>query len=94
MMKTNNELPDEEESKDDDFFNVNRINTASVDKGKKKIFTASDWHNSVIVLVSVRLGLKKVQKEYFNAVYSFFNQSFNAGIIGGRPKEAYYLVGI
>ena len=60
MMKTNNELPDEEESKDDDFFNVNRINTASIDQSKKKVYTVSDWRNSVIVLVSVRLGLKKV----------------------------------
>lgn len=60
MMKTNNEIPDEEESKDEDFFNVNRINTASVDKGKKQIFTVSDWRNSVVVLISVRLGLKKV----------------------------------
>lgn len=24
-----------------------------------------DWHNAVLVLVSLRLGLKKVQKEYF-----------------------------
>lgn len=60
MMKTNNELPDEEESKDDDFFNVNRINTASINQSKKKVHTISDWRNSVIVLVSVRLGLKKV----------------------------------
>lgn len=60
MMKENNELPDEEESKDDDFFNVNRINTTSIDQSKKKVYTVSDWRNSVIVLVSVRLGLKKV----------------------------------
>lgn len=46
------------------------------------------------MLVSTRLGLKKVQKEYFNAVRYFFSHPFNVGIIGGRPKEAFYFVGL
>jgi len=45
-------------------------------------------------LVSTRLGLKKVGTEYFGAVKSFFMQNLNCGIIGGKPKEAYYLVGM
>lgn len=46
------------------------------------------------MLVSTRLGLKKVGTEYFGPVKSFFMQKLNCGIIGGRPKEAYYLVGM
>lgn len=46
------------------------------------------------MLISCRLGLKKMQDEYFGAVKAFFMSSFNCGIIGGRPKEAFYLVGI
>ena len=53
-----------------------------------------DWRNGVLVLVSTRLGLKKVGTEYFGPVKSFFMQQLNCGIIGGRPKEAYYLVGM
>ena len=61
--------------------------------GKKKL-TVEDWVNGVLVLVSVRLGLKKVPPEYFQAVRSFFMQCLNVGIIGGRPREAYFLVGM
>ena len=48
----------------------------------------------MLVLISVRLGLKKVPPEYFPAVRAFFMQQLNVGIIGGRPREAYFLVGM
>ena len=35
-----------------------------------------------------------MQAEYFDPVKSFFMFNQNCGIIGGRPKEAYYLVGV
>lgn len=35
-----------------------------------------------------------MQEEYFGAVKAFFMANFNCGVIGGRPKEAFYLVGI
>ena len=53
-----------------------------------------EWRNGVLVLISTRLGLKKVSTEYMGPVQSFFMQQLNCGIIGGRPKEAYYLVGM
>jgi cysteine protease ATG4 len=53
-----------------------------------------EWRNGVLVLISTRLGLKKVGTEYFLPVKYFFNQKLNCGIIGGRPKEAYYMVGM
>jgi len=48
----------------------------------------------VLVLISNRLGLKKVSNEYLEAVRAFSTFKLNCGIIGGRPKEAFYLVGM
>lgn len=52
------------------------------------------WTNGVLLLVSNRLGLQKLQSQYFSAIKAFFLSKQNCGIIGGRPKEAYYLVGV
>lgn len=41
----------------------------------------------------VRLGLHKVNKEYFNPILSIFQCPHNVGIIGGRPSQALYFVG-
>ena len=35
-----------------------------------------------------------MQEEYFAPVKAFFMSNFNCGIIGGKPKEAFYLVGV
>jgi hypothetical protein len=88
------ELEDEEEK--DDFFNVEKVREKQPTRPskKKQNFIVEDWQNAVLILVSTRLGLKKVQREYFSAVRYFFTQSFNVGIVGGRPKEAFYFVGL
>jgi Peptidase family C54 len=38
--------------------------------------------------------MKKVLPEYLEVIRCFFNTSTNVGILGGRPGEAYYLVGL
>jgi len=38
--------------------------------------------------------MNKVQVEFLNLIRTFFMQGLNVGILGGRPNEAYYLVGI
>ena len=82
----------QEEEDDDDFFgdDVRRQGASS----KQEVDYERDWRNGVLILVSTRLGLKKVGTEYFGPVKTFFMQQLNCGIIGGRPKEAYYLVGM
>lgn len=45
-------------------------------------------------MVCVRLGMKTVQNEYLDVIRAFFQCSLNVGILGGRPSEAYYLVGL
>ena len=77
----------------DDFRREGRFEREEQEK-KPEINLERDWRNGVLVLVSTRLGLKKVGTEYFGAVKTFFMQQLNCGIIGGRPKEAYYLVGM
>ena len=47
-----------------------------------------------MILVSTRLGLKKVDEEFKQPINQFFMTQLNCGIIGGRPREAYYLVGM
>lgn len=52
------------------------------------------WQNTVLVICCVRLGMKSVEREYIDVLRSFFHCTLNVGILGGRPGEAYYLVGI
>ena len=54
----------------------------------------STWINTVLVVCCVRLGFQKVEQEYFPVIKQFFESNLNAGILGGRPGEAYYLIGL
>lgn len=45
-----------------------------------------------IVLVMCRLGLKKPQKEYLGLVKKLMATQFFAGILGGRPKYAHFII--
>ena len=54
----------------------------------------SKWTNAVLVIVCARLGLKQVEPEYLQLLQAFFACSLNMGLLGGKPGEAYYLVGI
>ena len=38
--------------------------------------------------------MKQVQPEYLDVIRSFFGNQTNVGILGGRPGEAYFLVGL
>ena len=52
------------------------------------------WENHVLVVCCVRLGLKTVQAENLEPLKFFFECKQNVGILGGRPGEAYYLMGM
>ncbi len=85
--------PDSDED-EDDFFGDDARRVGDKEESKDEVDLKKDWRNGVLILVSTRLGLKKVGTEYFGPVKSFFMQNLNCGIIGGRPKEAYFLVGM
>ena len=44
-------------------------------------------------MIPTRLGLNKINKEYFFPILEFFKCPLNVGIIGGRPNKALYFVG-
>uniref|UniRef100_A0AC35U6I0 Cysteine protease n=1 Tax=Rhabditophanes sp. KR3021 TaxID=114890 RepID=A0AC35U6I0_9BILA len=55
---------------------------------------ASDnWNKSVLIIVPVRLGLKKVNKCYYEHFKVLFSTEACVGILGGKPKRALYLIG-
>jgi hypothetical protein len=47
---------------------------------------AKEWKNSVLVIIPTRLGLSKVNKEYYSSILYYFQCKLNAGAIGGRPS--------
>ena len=38
--------------------------------------------------------MRKVQPEYLEVIRSFFMCKLNTGVLGGRPGEAFYLIGL
>ncbi|KAA0712931.1 Cysteine protease ATG4C [Triplophysa tibetana] len=48
---------------------------------------------AVVILIPVRLGGEKINPEYFSFVKSILSLDYCIGIIGGKPKQAYYFVG-
>lgn len=48
----------------------------------------------MLVIACVRLGMKSVEAAYLEVIRMFYACKLNVGILGGRPGEAYYLVGI
>lgn len=51
------------------------------------------WRKPILITVPLMLGLGQVNTEYYEAVKFFLRLPQSAGIIGGRPKSALYLVG-
>ncbi|XP_076871005.1 cysteine protease ATG4C [Brachyhypopomus gauderio] len=54
---------------------------------------AADGMAAVIILIPVRLGGEKINPDYFNFVKGILSLEYCIGIIGGKPKQAYYFVG-
>uniref|UniRef100_A0A671TD42 Cysteine protease n=1 Tax=Sinocyclocheilus anshuiensis TaxID=1608454 RepID=A0A671TD42_9TELE len=48
---------------------------------------------AVIILIPVRLGGEKINPEFLSFVKSILSLEYCIGIIGGKPKQAYYFVG-
>ncbi|KAG7487652.1 hypothetical protein MATL_G00025700 [Megalops atlanticus] len=54
---------------------------------------AQTENRAVIILVPVRLGGEKTNPEYIDFVKGILSLEYCIGIIGGKPKQAYYFVG-
>ena len=46
-----------------------------------------------MVVVSIRLGLNNIEKEYLETLKYCFEMPTCVGLIGGKPKFALYFVG-
>ncbi|XP_066522142.1 cysteine protease ATG4C isoform X2 [Hoplias malabaricus] len=63
----------------------------------RDLFGGPEGHGAdsraVIILIPVRLGGEKINPDYFNFVKGILSLEYCIGIIGGKPKQAYYFVG-
>lgn len=53
----------------------------------------SEWRNHVLVIVSNRFGLSSVGPEYFKVIKKYMKLPSFVGLVGGKPRFAYYFVG-
>jgi hypothetical protein len=67
---------------------------STVAQSLKEFKASTKWVNSVVVIVCVMLGQKSVDPVYLDVIEMFFKLKINVGILGGRPGEAYYLIGL
>ena len=51
------------------------------------------WQNHVLVIVSNRFGLSAVGPEYFQVIKKYMKLQSFIGLVGGKPRFAYYFVG-
>jgi cysteine protease ATG4 len=51
------------------------------------------WRNSVLVIVSNRFGIKDVNQNYFPVIKRYMKLDSFVGLVGGKPRFAYYFVG-
>ena len=51
------------------------------------------WTNHVLVIVSNRFGIKGVSEEYYKVIKKYMKLDSFIGLVGGRPRYAYYFVG-
>lgn len=51
------------------------------------------WKNNVLVVISNRFGIKTVGQEYFKVIKKYMKLSSFMGLVGGKPRFAYYFVG-
>ena len=52
-----------------------------------------EWRNHVLVIISNRFGLSEVGPEYFKTIKSYMKLPSFIGLVGGKPRFAYYFVG-
>lgn len=51
------------------------------------------WKNSMLLILPLMLGPSKIQKDLYQSFQYFVSHKFSAGVIGGRPKSAIYIIG-
>ncbi|CAB4424370.1 unnamed protein product [Rhizophagus irregularis] len=52
-----------------------------------------DFFQSVLILVSTRLGTDNLNPKYYDALKAYFRFPHSVGIAGGKPSSSYYFIG-
>ena len=52
-----------------------------------------EWRNHVLVIVSNRFGLNSIGTHYFKIIKKYMKMPQFVGLVGGKPRFAYYFVG-
>ncbi|CDW77084.1 UNKNOWN [Stylonychia lemnae] len=61
---------------------------------EKSLYTHdSDYPKAALVVITMRLGLNKIEEEYFDTILECFSLPQCVGILGGKPSFALYFVG-
>ena len=53
----------------------------------------NEWENSVLVIISIRLGMKNLEQRFFPMIKELLDIKFSVGIMGGTSGKALYIVG-
>ncbi len=51
------------------------------------------WRNHVLVIISNRFGLNCIGPEYYKVIKKYMKLPSFTGLVGGKPRFAYYFVG-
>lgn len=69
------------------------IDPAQICAKCRKWATPPPWQSSVLLLVPLMLGLGQVQSSYFEGLKALLNFPQSVGLIGGKPRSAFYIIG-
>lgn len=74
-----------------------RIDMGTWSFSNENVFTYKEqlrkWNKSVLIIINIRLGLKKIPEDSYREITRMFNLKQWIGIIGGRGKFGLYFVG-
>lgn len=89
MAYSNSELAQSEV----DFNEVRRSKQDIKAQANESQLGGKVWKNAVLVLVGKRFGLNRIGSEYFKLIKKYMRLNSSCGIVGGKPRFAYYFVG-
>lgn len=50
-------------------------------------------NKKILILIPVRFGMDKINNSYCKPLLECFENLYNVGIVGGKPRESYYFIG-
>ena len=66
---------------------------AAAQRIEEEVKESEEWQNHVLVIVSNRFGLNSIGTHYFKIIKKYMKLPQFVGLVGGKPRFAYYFVG-